>query len=359
MDIDNHKYTTVVHIVPEQAMEMKFLLGTELLNQAQVTITAKELKLNKITAKVNKDIEETLLKDDENVLKNGFFHVPMDEESRKYTSFVTPTAQYEFLKTPFGLCLSPAVFQRFINDVFRSHIQKGEVFTYLDDLIIVAKNEEEGLTRLRNVLKTAEEYGLLIQWKKCQFLQDNVDYLGHRVKYNMIQPSADKTKAKFLQDNVDYLGHRVKYNMIQPSADKTKAVGKFPKPTNTKQVQSFLGLTGYFRRFIADYALIAKPLSDLLKKDAKFVFGEAQQLAFNQLKELLTNGPVLAIYDPEKETELHTDASKFGYGAILLQKGDDMTLKKRRSYIQMRANLGTVPYYFKREMIINSTQCIT
>ncbi|KAK9685246.1 Reverse transcriptase (RNA-dependent DNA polymerase) [Popillia japonica] len=116
-------------------------------------------------------------------------------ESQKYTSFVTPDAQYEFLKVSFGICNSPAIFQRFINDVFRDHIQKGEVLTYMDDLIIVAKDMCEGLSRLRNVLKTAEEYGLKIQWKKCQFLKNSIEYLGHHIEFNQIRPAKAKIEA--------------------------------------------------------------------------------------------------------------------------------------------------------------------
>lgn len=109
----------------------------------------------------------------------------------------------------------------------------------------------------------------------------------------------------------------VKYNHLRK---KTTAVKKFPQPTTVKQVQSFLGLTGYFRKCILSYSLIAKPLSDLLRKGQIFVFGPAQVEAFNRLKTLLISEPVLNIYQQGAETELHTDASMHGYGACLLQR---------------------------------------
>lgn len=106
---------------------------------------------------------------------------------------------------------------------------------------------------------------------------------------------------------------------------KIQAVKRFPIPTNAKTLQRFLGLTSYFRKFVKNYSTIAKPLSDLLRNETNFVFGSKKQLAFQTLKEKLTNGSVFMIYNQETETELHYDASKYGYGAVLLQTstGDD------------------------------------
>ena len=228
-------------------------------------------------------------------LKNGFFHVDVSEESRKYTSFVTHEGEYQFLKVPFGLCNSPSVFQRFINTIFRPLVNAGIVLPYMDDIIILSANEEEGIERLKQVLDLASQYGLDINFRKSQFLKRKVVFLGHVVEKGCISPSTYKTKA----------------------------VLNFPEPTNLKQIQSFLGLTGYFRKFIHNYSIIAKPLSDLLKKDSKFKFDDEQRNSFNKLKMLLSQTPVLGIYNPKYETELHADASMEGYGAILLQKSPD------------------------------------
>lgn len=228
-------------------------------------------------------------------LKNGFFHVPIAEDSIKYTAFVTHEGQYEFLKCPFGLCNSPAVFQRYISHIFRELTMQNIVLYYMDDLIIISPDETSGIERLKMVLQVARDYGLEIKKKKCQILKQRVTFLG------------------FIIENGE----------VQPSQEKTKAIDKFSKPTTIKQTQSFLGLTGYFRKFIPSYSLIAKPLSDLLKKESVFKFGEEQERSFNTLKKLLTNEPVLRIYKQGSETELHTDASKHGYGACLLQKSDD------------------------------------
>ncbi|GFW85302.1 retrovirus-related Pol polyprotein from transposon 17.6 [Trichonephila clavipes] len=189
-------------------------------------------------------------------LKNGFFHVEMEESSKKFTSFVTHNGQYEFNKVPFGLCNSPSVFQRFINHVFRDLLKEGIVIIYMDDIIIPSSDELDGLNRLTRVLKTASEYGLELNLKKCNFLKSKIEFLGHIIEKGTIKPSLDKTKA----------------------------VQNFPEPKNVKQVQSFLGLSGYFRKFIQNYSIIAKPLSDLLRDNAVFHFGTEQQLAFQTFR---------------------------------------------------------------------------
>ncbi|GFT17728.1 retrovirus-related Pol polyprotein from transposon opus [Trichonephila clavipes] len=177
-------------------------------------------------------------------LRNGFFHVDVDEDCKKYTSFIVPDGQFEFNKVPFGLSTSPGVFQRYVSSIFRDLTRKGIVISYLDDLVIPAKNEQEGLEKLKIIFEVAKKYGLEIKFKKCQFLKKKIEFLGHIVESGTIKPSPTKTLA----------------------------VRKFPEPTTIKQVQSFLGLTGYFRKYIKDYSKIAKPLSDLTRKENLFVF---------------------------------------------------------------------------------------
>lgn len=223
-------------------------------------------------------------------LRNGFFHVALEESSRKYTAFVIPDGQYEFLKVPFGLCNSPSVFQRFICAVFKELIAAKVVLTYMDDLIIPSTDYASGLRSLELVLRTASECGLLLNWEKCRFLQEEVEYLGYKVKRGRIRPSENKTNA----------------------------VMRFPEPTNVKQVQGFLSLKGYFRKFIPRYSLIARPLTDLLKENVEFQFAAREREAFQQLKAILSDQPVLRLYNVKAYTELHTDACVYGYGSILL-----------------------------------------
>ncbi|GFW70256.1 hypothetical protein TNCV_3337741 [Trichonephila clavipes] len=181
-------------------------------------------------------------------LKNGFFHVDVNEDCKHLTSFVVPDGQFEFNKVPFGLSTSPSVFQRYVYSIFRELMRKGVVIIYMDDLIIPAKDEKEGLEKLKEVLEVVSKYGLEMKFKKCQFLGRKVEFLGHVVENGTIRPSIAKTIA----------------------------VKKFPVPTTVKQVQSFLGLTGYFRKFIPAYSQIAKPLSVLTRKDNPFMFEQPQ-----------------------------------------------------------------------------------
>lgn len=225
-------------------------------------------------------------------LTNGFFHVFVKENSRKYTSFVTQSGQYEFLRVPFGLCVSPPVFQRFINTIFRPLMEKNYVLTYMDDLIVIADNVEQAIERLQMVLDLAASYNLQIKWQKCSFLQSKITFLGHQIEN----------------------GH------IQPSPLKTQDVQRFPEPKNVKEIQRFLGLVGYFRKFIEGFAAIAKPLSDLLRNGALFKFGDEQRLAFELLKKKICDKPILMIFRQNAETQVHTDASKDAYGAILFQR---------------------------------------
>lgn len=172
---------------------------------------------------------------------------------------------------------------------------------YLDDFIIPAKTEQEALEKLQKVLQVAKDYSFERNWKNCDFLSKKIEYLGYEVENNTIKPSEDKIKC----------------------------VMKFPEPKDVKGVQSFLGLSGYFRKFIPNYSTIARPLSNLLKKNVIFQFGLEQKAAFQTLKDMLSSRPVLNLFDPEAITELHTDASKYGLGASSCKK-----IKLMGNYIQ-------------------------
>lgn len=228
-------------------------------------------------------------------LKSGFHQVEMGKNSIKYTSFVTPDGQWEFTKMPFGLKNAPSVFQRYINKIFRDFIDEGRIKIYLDDLLLGTKTIEEHLELLAQILQRLSEYGLKLQMNKC----------------------------KFACDEIEYLGFIVSKDGIRPGREKTMAIEKFPVPKNSKEVHSFIGLCGYFRRFAKNFSTVAQPLQNLLKQDLPFIFDDKCKKSFEDMKEMLMNPPTLCIYDPRKETELHTDASMIGFGAVLLQKQAD------------------------------------
>lgn len=128
------------------------------------------------------------------------------------------------------------------------------------------------------------------------------------------------SKCSFMKSKVDYLGYEISFQSVQPGERKINAVKNYPHPKNVHELRQFLGLAGYFRKFICNFSIIALPLTRLLKKDVIFVWDQEQETAFNDLKLKLVSQPTLAIYDHNAETELHTDASKYGIGGILLQR---------------------------------------
>lgn len=228
-------------------------------------------------------------------LRDGFHHIPMNEDSVKYTSFVTPFGQFEYTHMPFGLKNAPAVFQRYIHLQLKPLIDKGLIVVYLDDVSIATSDLNSHIEVLREVLRRIRTAGLELNLKKCQFAFTEIDYLGYRVSENGIRPSTVHVEA----------------------------IKSYPMPTNTKEVQRCNGLFSYFRRFVPKFAQVAKPITDLLRKDAKFEWTDACTVAFEYLRDRLTISPVLSIYDPKREIELHCDASSHGFGAVLMQRQDD------------------------------------
>ncbi|KAK9747466.1 Reverse transcriptase (RNA-dependent DNA polymerase) [Popillia japonica] len=163
---------------------------------------------------------------------SGYYQVPVADEHKHKTAFVTPDGTYEFTKMPFGLVNGPAIFQRLINSVLGS-LRFTVAMAYMDDVLIPSSSVEEGLANLEQILVVFRRANLKLNLKKCYFLYENIDYLGFQISAKGIRP-----------------GER-----------KAKCVLQFPVPINVRGVRQFLGLTGFFRRFIKDYAKISKPLT--------------------------------------------------------------------------------------------------
>jgi hypothetical protein len=228
-------------------------------------------------------------------MATGFHQIPIREDCIHLTGFVTPENHFEYLKMPFGLANAPIVFQRIINDVLRSFIDAGNVLVYIDDVLLLSNSITEGIDLLRNVIKTLTEAGFSINLRKCSFLVTEVEYLGRLVGQGQVKPSPRKVEA----------------------------LAKSSPPQNVKQVRQFLGLAGYFRRYIEGYSTKVACIAQLTKKGAKFVWGHQQEKARQEVIRHLTTEPVLAIFDSLLPTETHTDASSAGYGAVLLQTHGD------------------------------------
>jgi len=223
-------------------------------------------------------------------LASGFHQILMKPEDRAKTAFSTANQHLEFCRMPFGLKGAPATFQRLMNSVLDGLI--GEIcFVYLDDIVIFSSTLEEHKSRLIQVFERLRQHSLLLQPDKCNFLKRRIKFLGHCITEDGVKPDEEKIAC----------------------------INKYPRPNNPKEIKSFLGLIGYYRRFIPDFAKVAKPLNNLLKKDIHFEWTQDQQNAFEKLKEIITTEPILQYPDFGKEFILTTDASKIALGAVLSQ----------------------------------------
>jgi hypothetical protein len=195
---------------------------------------------------------------------------------------------------PFGLTNAPTSFQALINNTLREYLDDFAV-AYLDNILIFSKTYEEHVQHVRKVLTKLREKDLPVKLSKCEFHKHSIAFLGYIV--------SDKG--------------------LSPDPAKVRAIKEWPELGSVKDVQAFLGLLNYYRKFIRNFGHIAAPLNNLTKKDTVFALSAECKEAFKELKHRLMIAPVLAIYDPEKESILETDASDFAISAILTQKGDD------------------------------------
>ncbi len=187
-------------------------------------------------------------------LLSGYWKVEVSPEDRDKTAFCTHEGLFEFRVMPFGLCNAPATFQRLMDAVLAG-LQWSSCLVYIDDIVIPGKSFLAHLTNLRSVFDRLKEAGLKLKPRKCRLCLHKVNFLGHIV-------SADG---------------------IQTDTQKTERVSTWPTPTSQKEVQQFLGLASYYRRFVKDFAAIAKPLYQLTEKTAKFLWSEDAQAAFDEL----------------------------------------------------------------------------
>lgn len=223
-------------------------------------------------------------------LASGYWQVELDDESKPKTAFTTRTGHYEFQVMPFGLCNAPATFQRLMELTLRG-LTWETCLIYLDDVIIFSKTFEEHLYRLRQVFERIRQAGMKLKPKKCHFVQQQVEYLGHLVSKQGI--ATDPAKV-----------------------DK---VLNWPTPRSVKELKSFLGMASYYRRFVANFASLAGPLNRLTREDVSFTWTKLEDRAFQELKRQLCGTPVLAYPNFEQTFYLKTDASDTAVGAILSQ----------------------------------------
>ena len=236
-------------------------------------------------------------------MRSGYFHLGLSNDAKPKTAFVPGGphgAKYEFNRCPFGLSQAPAYFQRLIHEVL-----KGITFAfgYLDDILIFSPDNKTHLEHLEIVFQRLREADLKLKASKCNFFKKHIQYLGHLVSGEGIEPLPEKLEA----------------------------VRKMPPPTTPKEVRQFLGLVGYYRKFVPKFADIARPLTNLTKLDIPYEWTTRCQEAFEFLKEMLLKEPILKYPDPSKPYTLFTDASKFAWACVLTQEYEhEFDGKKRK-----------------------------
>ena len=222
-------------------------------------------------------------------LRSGYHHMALSLEARAKSAFVTPMDKFEFTRCPFGLSQAPAYFQRLINKVIKG---LPFAFGYLDDVLIHSPDIETQLQHIRIFFQRLREADLKLKNSKCNHFKTHVQYLGHLVSGKGIRPLPEKLDS----------------------------IKKMPAPTTPKEIKQFLGLVGYYRKFIPRFADIARPMTNLTKQDIPFEWTIQCQVAFELLKETIITSPILKYQDPNKGYTLFTDASKYSWACVLTQE---------------------------------------
>ena len=225
-------------------------------------------------------------------LRTGFHQIRVHDDDVEKTAFRTRYGSFEYRVLPMGLCNAPGTFMQLMNDTFRDLLDRS-VLVFLDDILVYSQTMEEHTVHLRQVLERLRETKLYAKLSKCEFFRSEVEFLGHHI-------GADG---------------------LSVMQDKVAAVREWPTPRNIHDVRSFLGLAGFYRRFVKGFSDVARPITELTKTntDTPFEWGDAQERAFAALKDALTNAPVLLIADPSLPYTLNCDACHYAVGATLQQ----------------------------------------
>ena len=239
-------------------------------------------------------------------LLKGYWQVPLTERAKDISAFVTPDGLYQCKVMPFGMKNSGATFQRLVNKVISG---LDNCAAYIDDMIVFSETWSDHLRHLEQLFARLMEANLVINLAK-----------------------SDLAKAK-----ITYLGHVVGQGQVKPRDAKVQAILEFPVPTKKRELLRFLGMSGFYRKFVANYSDLVNPLTNLLKKNVKFVWSPECQTAFESLKAVLSNSPVLTAPDFNRPFKLAIDASDVGVGAVLLQE-DDSGVDKPVCYFSKKLN---------------------
>ena len=254
-------------------------------------------------------------------LRASYHQVGVNPSDSDKTVFICPKGMFKFKKMPFGLCNSGATFQRLM-DVVMLGLQFQMCLVYVDDIIVFSKTIDQHLERLVTVLDRLRSAGLKLKPEKCALFQKSVSFLGHVVSEHGI--ATDLKKIKVVQEWLE--------------------------PRSTREVRAFIGLAGYYRRFVPQFAAIARPLHALVGKRGSFAWSEEAQKSFDQLKSALTSPPILAMPMDSGEFILDTDAANETIGAVLsrIQQGQERVI----AYASRRLDRREMNYCVTRKELL-------
>jgi hypothetical protein len=234
-------------------------------------------------------------------LRSRYFQLKIRESDIPKTAFVTRYGQFEFTVMSFGLTNAPAYFMNLMNKIFMDELDKF-VVVFIDDILIYPKSIQEHEQHLRVVLEKLRTHRLYAKFSKCEFWLERVAFVGHILTAEGVA--------------------------VDP--EKVEAVSNWQRPTNVSEIRSFLGLAGYYRRFIEGFSKIARPMTELLKKEKKFAWMENCERSFQELKQRLTTAPVLTLPDIHRDFVVYCDASRQGLGCVLMQDGKVVAYASRQ-----------------------------
>ncbi|KAD4586366.1 hypothetical protein E3N88_23967 [Mikania micrantha] len=234
-------------------------------------------------------------------LRSGYHQLKIKDSDISKSSFRTRYGHYEFVVMPFGLTNAPAVFMDLMNRVFHDFLDKF-VIVFIDDILVYSKSKKEHEEHLRAVLEILRQKKLYAKFSKCDFWLDKVAFLGHVIYAEGI--------------------------MVDPT--KVEAITKWPTPTSVTEIRSFLGLAGYYRRFVEGFSKIDLPLTQLLRKGVKYSWNDEREKSFQDLKKRLASAPILCLPSGTGGYQIYSDASKKGLGCVLMQHGKVIAYASRQ-----------------------------
>ena len=264
-------------------------------------------------------------------IRSAYYNIRMHEPDIEKTAFKTPRGLYEWLVMPFGLCNAPATFQSFMDNIFIVYHRRGDTSSFFDDITIGIGTDPTGESSDVN-------FAIKVTKEILHVLRENKLYLNPE-------------KCLLLQLEIPFLGYLISGKGIRPDPVKLAGIKDWPVPTNVSETRSFLGIIGFYRRFIQNFSTTAKPLHELLRNDTTWHWSESQQQAFQTLKDKLLDDVFLAHPDHEKPFILETDASGYAWGAMISQMDDEGKLRPVACYSRGFADAETRYDTHDRELL--------